>query len=103
MREFPQDYEMTLSPMGIYRMLALNVDYLAPHLWELYDDLKEIDRVWVDYTTKEWKEMSHIDYIEKADKFFKEYGDKLKEFTEFRFGDGKKPTKRKTHKKRSKK
>lgn len=83
-----------------------NKDYIkhfAPHLWELYDDLKEIDRVWVDYTTKEWKDMSHIDYIEKADKFFKGYGDKLKEFTEFRFGDGKKPTKRKTHKKRSKK
>lgn len=74
----------------------------APHLWELYDDLKEIDRVWVDYTSKEWKDVGHIDYIEKADKFFKKYGNKLKEFTEFRFGDGKKPT-RKTHKKRSKK
>lgn len=75
----------------------------APHLWELYDDLKEIDRVWVDYTTKEWKDMGHIDYIGKADKFFKEYGNKLKEFTEFKFGDGKKPAKRKTHKKKSKK
>lgn len=74
----------------------------APRLLELYDDLKEIDRVWIDYTLKEWKEASHIDYIEKANSFFKEYGDKLKRFTSFRFGDGKKP-KRKTHKKRSKK
>jgi len=97
--------EHSFHQIGFGEDVEKNKDYIkhfAPRLWELYDDLKEIDRVWVDYTTKEWKDAGHIDYIKKADNFFEEYGDKLKEFTAFKFGDGEKP-KRKTHKKRSKK